>query len=332
MDASPYGLHRVVSPKGVLPQQADVLDTSLPLQAGEVMIDVERLNLDAASFHQLVEETGGHPEELRMRVISIVKARGKMHNPVTGSGGMLIGTVAGVGEGRAEPVRGDRIASLVSLTLTPLVLYSIADWDGQSEQVPAEGYAILFETGIHAKLPADLPDRLALAVLDVAGAPAQVTRLVSPNDRVLVIGGGGKSGVLCLFAARDAGAEAVALVPSEDEAAEVRRLGFEAVVVDATDPVAAMGSGSHDADLVVNCVNVPGTEGTSILLARDGGTVLFFSMATSFTAAALGAEGMGRDVRMLIGSGYVPGHAELAIELLRRHEDLRMLFESRYAR
>jgi L-erythro-3,5-diaminohexanoate dehydrogenase len=332
MDASPYGLHRVVSPPGVLPQQADVLDTSLPLRAGEVMIDVERLNLDAASFHQLVEETGGHPEELRMRVISIVKSRGKMHNPVTGSGGMLIGTVAGVGEGRSEPVRGDRIATLVSLTLTPLVLYSIAEWDGASEQVPAEGYAILFESGIYARLPEDLPDRLALAVLDVAGAPAQVARLAEAGSRVLVIGGGGKAGVLCLFAARDAGAEPVALVPTEDEASVVRQLGFEAVVADATDPVAAMEIGSHGSDLVVNCVNVPGTEGASILLAREGGTVLFFSMATSFTAAALGAEGMGRDVRMVIGSGYVPGHAELAMELLRRHEDLRELFESRYAR
>ncbi|MEX2457791.1 MAG: zinc-binding dehydrogenase, partial [Actinomycetota bacterium] len=253
-------------------------------------------------------------------------------NPVTGSGGMLIGTVAGVGEGRSAPVRGDRIASLVSLTLTPLVLYSIAGWDGRSEQVPAEGYAILFGTGIYAALPADLPDRLSLAVLDVAGAPAQVARLAEAGSRVLVIGGGGKSGLLCLFAARDAGAEAVALVPTEEEATHVRRLGFEAIVADATDPVAATESGSNGSDLVVNCVNVPGTEGASILLAREGGTVLFFSMATSFTAAALGAEGMGRDVRMLIGSGYVPGHAELAMELLRRHDDLRELFESRYAR
>jgi L-erythro-3,5-diaminohexanoate dehydrogenase len=331
VDASPHGLHRVVSPKGVLPQQAEVLDTSLPLRAGEVMIDVERLNLDAASFHQLVEETGGHPDELRTRVISIVKARGKMHNPATGSGGMLIGTVAGLGEGRTEPARGERIATLVSLTLTPLVLYSIAGWDGESEQVPAEGYAILFETGLYARLPDDLPDRLALAVLDVAGAPAQVARLAEAGSRVLVIGGGGKSGVLCLFAARDAGAESVALVPSEEEASVVRDLGFEAIVADATDAVAAMEIGSHGSDLVVNCVNVSGTEGASILLAREGGTVLFFSMATSFTAAALGAEGMGRDVRMLIGSGYVPGHAELAMGLLRRHQDLRELFESRYA-
>ncbi len=331
MEATAHGLDRVLSPKGVLPQQAEVLDTSLPLRDGEVMIDVERLNLDAASFHQLLEETGGHPEELRMRVVSIVKARGKMHNPVTGSGGMLIGTVAGVGEGRVQPRRGDRIATLVSLTLTPLVLYSVAGWDGQSEQVPAEGYAILFEDGLYAKLPADVPDALSLAVLDVAGAPAQVARLARGKARVLVIGGAGKSGVLSLFAARDAGARAFALVRSQAEADEVRALGFESFVTDATDPAAALETAPERAELVVNCVNVPGTESTSILLAEEGGTVLFFSMATSFTAAALSAEGMARDVQMQIGSGYVPGHAELALDLLRTHPDLRRLFEERYA-
>ena len=40
-------------------------------------------------------------------------------------------------------------------------------------------------------------------------------------------------------------------------------------------------------------------------------------MATSFTAAALGAEGLAADVTMLIGNGYVPGHADYALQLLR---------------
>ena len=79
-------------------------------------------------------------------------------------------------------------------------------------------------------------------------------------------------------------------------------------------------------DLVVNCASVPGTEMGSILAARDGGEVLFFSMATSFTAAALGAEGAGKDVRLTIGNGYARGHAELALELLRSTPALQRLF------
>jgi L-erythro-3,5-diaminohexanoate dehydrogenase len=69
----------------------------------------------------------------------------------------------------------------------------------------------------------------------------------------------------------------------------------------------------------------------SILCARGGGSVLFFSMATSFTAAALGAEGVGKDVHLVIGNGYVPGHAALTLDLLRRYPPLRALFERRYA-
>ena len=45
--------------------------------------------------------------------------------------------------------------------------------------------------------------------------------------------------------------------------------------------------------------------------------MIFFSMATSFSAAALGAEGLAADVTMLVGNGYVPGHADYAMQLLR---------------
>ena len=40
-------------------------------------------------------------------------------------------------------------------------------------------------------------------------------------------------------------------------------------------------------------------------------------MATSFSAAALGAEGLAADVTMIVGNGYVPGHADLALEIVR---------------
>jgi len=58
--------------------------------------------------------------------------------------------------------------------------------------------------------------------------------------------------------------------------------------------------------------------------------VIFFSMATSFTAAALGAEGVGKDATLIIGNGYAPGHAELALGLVRRNAVLRAFFEQRF--
>ena len=166
---SPVGLHRVIEPRGVLPQAAERLDARPEIGPDEVRIAIERLNLDAASFRQLSEAAGGDGGAVRAEVLKIVAVRGKMHNPVTGSGGMLIGTVDAVGPESPLGLKpGDRVASLVSLTLTPLLITDgLARWDGQSEQVPCEGHAILFGRSIAAVLPDDLDAELALAVLDV---------------------------------------------------------------------------------------------------------------------------------------------------------------------
>ncbi|HAK44713.1 MAG TPA: L-erythro-3,5-diaminohexanoate dehydrogenase, partial [Spirochaeta sp.] len=90
-------------------------------------------------------------------------------------------------------------------------------------------------------------------------------------------------------------------------------------------------TGGRECDLAVNCVNVPNTEMSTILPVRDGGTAYFFSMATSFTKAALGAEGVGKDVTLIIGNGYTRGHAEIALSELRGNVALRDLYERIYA-
>jgi L-erythro-3,5-diaminohexanoate dehydrogenase len=269
-------------------------------------------------------------------VLEIVGARGKMQNPVTGSGGMLVGVVDEVGpESPLGLAVGDRVATLVSLTLTPLAITDgLARWDGRSEQVPCEGHAILFARSIAAVLPDDLAPELSLAVLDVCGAPALTTRVVSPGDSVAVIGGGGKSGSLSLAAARRAGAtRLVGVVPTEAEAAALKGAGLatEVVLADARDPIALAAAVGEPVDVTVVCVDVPGCEHGAILATRSGGTVVFFSMATSFPAAALGAEGLAADVTMLIGNGYVPGHAELALDLVRTDPGVRALFDARLA-
>jgi L-erythro-3,5-diaminohexanoate dehydrogenase len=337
---SPYGRHRVLEPAGVLPQQAWRLDPDPRPWPDEVVVDVERLNLDAASFRQLRSEHGSG-DAVRRAVLAIVAERGKMQNPVTGSGGMLLGTVRAVGPESPLGLRpGDRVASLVSLTLTPLRIEDgLAGWDGTSEQVPCRGTAVLFGRSIAAVLPGDLPDALSLAVLDVCGAPALTDRVVREHASkseappgVCVLGGGGKSGSLSLVAARRAGAgRLVALVPTEAEAALVRRAGIagEVVVADARDPVAVAEAVGTPVDVTVVCVDVPGCEHGAILATADGGTVVFFSMATSFSAAALGAEGLAADVRLLIGNGYLPGHAAFALDLVRTEAGVRELFEAR---
>jgi L-erythro-3,5-diaminohexanoate dehydrogenase len=362
---SPVGLHRVLEPEGVLPQAAQRLDARPEIGPDEVRIAVERLNLDAASFRQLTTKHAGDGAAVRAEVLDIIRRRGKMHNPVTGSGGMLIGTVDAVGPDSPLGLRpGDRVATLVSLTLTPLAITDeLSTWDGHSEQVPAQGHAILFARSIAAVLPDDLDPALALAVLDVCGAPALTDRVVraahprknavlaadsgagagaadTSGERavtVAVLGGAGKSGSLSLAAARRAGARTVGIVPTAAERDRLVASGLadHVAVADARDPVAlsgavtaALGSG---ADVTVVCVDVPGCEHGAILATADGGTVIFFSMATSFAAAALGAEGLAADVTMLIGNGYLPGHAAFALGLVRAEPGVRRLLADRVA-
>ncbi|MFZ9594979.1 MAG: L-erythro-3,5-diaminohexanoate dehydrogenase, partial [Bdellovibrionia bacterium] len=177
-----FGIQRVLEPKGVLPQQALRLDPSLPIAEDELLIDVESLNIDSASFHQIQEACHRNEVQMQRHVLDLVARRGKHHNPVTGSGGMLIGRVLQVGPKfpvSQKPVAvGDRIATLVSLTLTPLEIRQIKKIHPETDRIDVRGHAILFGSGIFAQLPCDLPESVALAVFDVAGAPAQTQKLV----------------------------------------------------------------------------------------------------------------------------------------------------------
>ena len=340
----PYGTHRVIEPKGVLPQPALKIDNDMEIYDNEILIDVKTLNVDSASFTQIKEQAGGDLEEIKKIMKGIVEERGKHQNPVTGSGGMLIGVVEKIGpalEGKTDLKVGDKIATLVSLSLTPLRIDSFGEIRKDIDQVDIKGKAILFESGIYSVIPEDMPENLALSVLDVAGAPAQTAKLVKPGDTVVVLGGTGKSGMLCLYEAKKrAGVTGkVICVGSREktiERAKSANLADEYVVADATNAVEVMEkiaavTDGEMADIVINTVNIPNTEMSSILITKDDGIVYFFSMATSFTKAALGAEGVGKDVNMIVGNGYTKGHAAISLNLMRESEELKKIFTELYA-
>lgn len=337
-----YGTHRVVSPVGTLPQPAQKLDNTMRIYHNEVLIDVQALNIDSASYTQIREACGADAESMKRTIMEIVDERGKMQNPVTGSGGMLIGTVKEIGPGFPDRTLkvGDKIATLVSLSLTPLKIKKIKHLDPLHDQVDVEAEAILFESGLFAVLPDDIPEKLALAVLDVAGAPAQVDRLVREGDTVCIIGGGGKSGVLCCYQAmKNVGpyGKVIVVEYSNENARRIEQMGLatHVIVADATqvmdvyNKVTAI-AGERGCEVVINNVNVPSTEMTSILITKGQGKVYFFSMATSFTKAALGAEGVGKDIRLIVGNGYAKGHAELSLNIVRESQPIRELFEKLY--
>ncbi len=338
-----YGTHRVIEPKGVLTQAAWKIDNDMTKHySNEIICDVISLNIDSASFTQIEEACGGDEQKIGEMIMGIVAERGKQQNPVTGSGGMFIGKVAYIGEDLKDRDLkvGDKIASLVSLSLTPLKIEKILAIHKDIDRVDIIGQAVLFESGIYAKLPDDMSEPLALAALDVAGAPAQARKLPKEGDSVLILGANGKSGVLCGYEAmKKVGPKGnvVGVVRNPAQVPALMELGVynKVIVASATEPIAVLDAAlaandGKEYDISICCVNIESCEMSAILPVRDDGIVYFFSMATSFTKAALGAEGIGKDVTMIIGNGYTMDLADITLIFLREIEKLRKLFDEKY--
>lgn len=324
------GADRVLAPRGALPQPAERLDAGPPMRSHELEVAVERLCLDSTSFRQIRASCGADAERMAARILEIIVSRGKLHNPETDSGGVAVGTVRAVGRHfEGGPAVGDRIVTLASLTLTPLRLDEITVLDPNSAQFDVRGTAYLPSSAPWGPLPDDLPASTAIELYDVYGAGSH-TRELAPATGTVCVLGAGHAGKLAMAAARDT-MDSGTVVAVDVDAAEVERatsagLCDVGVTADLRDPLGAVAAlraaGVEAADLTVVVVNAAGCEPTAILLTADRGTVLFYSMATSFQTAALTADGMSSNVRMLIGNGFAPDAGAYALDLARRNPAL----------
>lgn len=338
-----YGIHRVISPEGVLPQAASKINNDMNLYYdNEIRVKVTALNIDSASFTQIASSCNQDDEKIKAEIMDIVHEKGKMQNRVTGSGGMFIGTVSHIGSAlpQCDLTPGDKIASLVSLSLTPLMIDKIISIDKSIDRINIEGEAVLFESGIYVKLPDDINEELALAAMDVAGAPAQTARIVKPGNSCLILGGAGKAGILCCYEAKKQAGNfgnitAVVYNESEYQLLESFHICNHIVIGDASKPALLLekvlaANNNNEYDLSICCVNVMNCEMSAILPVKDNGIAYLFSMATSFTRCALGAEGVGKDITMIIGNGYTKGHAEFTLNELRESPQIRQFYEEKY--
>ncbi|NKB37678.1 MAG: zinc-binding dehydrogenase [Gammaproteobacteria bacterium] len=329
-----YGFHRVIQPSGVIPQAALQIDnTPQILHPSEILIRVKLINLDSTGMSQLRSRN----MDIAEQVMNIVSQRGKLHNPVSNSGGVLVGDIEDIGEGISPEFdlkRGDTIIPVVSTSTLPLYLNEITDIRG--DQLLVDGSAVLFDGMGYSALPDDFELNLALAAIDVSSIVPQVYRSVAEAKNILVIGAG-KSGMAAMAAVRASAPDVklVALDPADEALEQIEECDFADICIKANARIPELvlreirkvtdGKGF---DLVLNCVNVPDTEAASILSARHGGTVFFYSMATRFDKAALGTDATDNDVRLLIGNGVAKDQATLVFELLRQQPKLKTFFEN----
>lgn len=337
-DPEVLGISRALDPPGTLPHLAERVDAESEPNDFEIGLEVELLNIDATSFRDLSARGTGDPMQIARLIHEIVVSRGKLHNPCTGSGGVLVGRVATVGSrSRGSHLQsGERVVPLVSLIAIPLRLAAVGPVDPASPQVPAVGRAILTGRMPFAVVPDDLPLTVALTAFDVYPAASYVRSYASSGDHVLILGAG-HAGLLgaTAAAARVGDAGHVSVVDVSEHALQrlaavaPRSIGIRA---DATSPLAVAGAlqraGLPRADVTLVCATVPGCEGSAILSTADSGAVLFFSTATSFSAAALGTDAVGSRVRLVIPNGCTDDHGDYTLELLRRNPALASSFEA----
>ena len=209
-----YGFHRVLEPAGVVPQAAWRVNSRPELlRPTEVLIDVSRINLDSTGMAQL--RSSG--EDVGAQLMDIVRLRGKLHNPVTNSGGVLLGTVSAIGSAVGPPgftpAVGDTLIPLVSTSTLPLHLERVKQICG--DQLEVEGTAVFFDGMAYALPRGEFPLAVTLSILDISSIVPQVYRHAAEDQTVLVIGAG-KSGAAAMAAIRKAVAHTriIALDPS----------------------------------------------------------------------------------------------------------------------
>lgn len=336
--AEVLGTWRSLEPPGALLHMATRVDALSAANEFEAEVDVELLNVDATSYRQLRTAAGGDPREMASLIARIVSEHGKMQNPATGSGGVVLGRLSGAGASyrhRGSEV-GERVIPLASLIAVPLRLDSVGPVDPRDPQVPVSGRAVVTGRMALAPVPGDLPVQAVITAIDVYPAASHVRSLARPEAHVVVLGSG-HAGLAAAAAARERVGPGglVTVVDSSAAALEnASRVDPAAATLqaDATDPLAVTAGlgalGLPKSDLTVLSTNVPGCEGTAILLTSDEGTVLFFSTATSFPAAALGADAMSSTARLAIPNGYTEDRGTYLLALLRRNRALLAALET----
>jgi L-erythro-3,5-diaminohexanoate dehydrogenase len=318
---------------------ASRLDAASAPTEHEAAIEVELLRVDATSFAELRDRGGGDPSRMAWLIAQIVAERGKLQNPWTGSGGVLIGTLLSVGARyrMAELRPGTRVMPVASLIAIPLRLDDIGPVDPQTPLVPARGRAIVTGRMLCLTAPDDFPPAVALGIFDVYPAASRVRALAASGSHVLVLGAG-HAGLLAVAAAREAAGPGGAVTVVDRSTAALRSAAAVdpmsvTLECDVTKPAQVMGAmverDIRRADLTVVCTTVEGAEGAALLATADTGTVLFFSTATNFAAAALGAEAVGSRARLEIPNGLTDDSGEYAFELVRRVPALRRVFSGK---
>ncbi len=328
-----YGLNRVLEPKHVLPTSAWKLDNSRNIEDNEIRVSLTRIHLEGTSFKQICTESNNNEEKIKRTIIDIVIRRGKLHNPVTDTGGMILGKVEAIGENYNNPRGlkvGDEVICNASSTSIPIYIEDIKGLNFVFNQIEATGYAILSDEISIVKVEEGLPVDLLMFVLDESGTLYKLSEMVVDQQKFLIVGNNIITNLLFGYAIRrkvGSDCEIICLLDKKTDI-QITDGGIDKLIaevfnqvhfLDILKPMECLAKLGLESlfDLSVNCAEIPGAETINILATKEGGTVLFANLINNLKIALYITESISKSLNVKSAEGYIAGYADFDIEIVR---------------
>ncbi len=328
-----YGMKRVLEPQYVLPTSAWRLDNSREIYPNEIRVAIKRIHLEGTGFKQLCTEANNNEEKIKQKIIDIAIRRGKLHNPVTDTGGLVCGEIEEIGTGYANEQGlkpGDMVIFNASLTSIPLYIEKIKEIDYTYNQVTAEGYAVAHDKIQVIKVDEQVPTELLLFALDQSGTLYRLSELAQGKERFLLVGNNMLTNLLFGYAIRRSVGKTAQIVCLLDKKTGISVSGsgidrltekvFDRLhFMDILKPLEALEKLNAEAlfDLSVNCAEIPGAETVNVLATKPGGTVLFANLINNLNIALYITESISRELEMRSAEGYIDDYDKFDMELVK---------------
>ena len=335
-----FGVNRVIEPKGTVPVTAWKLNNKKQITADEVRIAVEKIHVEWDSFQQICTSCAYDEQRIKARILDIVDKRGKLHNPYTGSGGILLGTIDAIGKNVRKNCRhevGDRVYCVTALMSVPLYIESIGGIDYDHGEFEASGYGIVFRPEHMFEVEEGLQSNYSMTAIDEAGNFYRIAKLASEGavKKVAILARDMFTPLIYARAIRDAVGEDLEIIAIMDEtsfsfidaetmeqllAPEIQRV----YLVDETEPLKSFESICRrcatdcDMDMVLVGEDIRGAETLAVLLVKDKGSLFFSSIESNYVQGVFVAETMGKAVKTHYLDQYMDGNQEFTMDLVRR--------------
>lgn len=328
-----YGIKRVLEPQHVLPTSAWKLDNSRNIYPDEMRVSIKRIHLEGTGFKQICTESNNDEKKIKQNITDMVIMRGKLHNPVTDTGGLVMGTVEEIGkeyENRLNLKVGDLVICNASAASLPMYIEEITSLHRAFNQIEAKGYVIVHNLIPVVKAPDDVPLDMLMFAFDQSGTLYKLSTLIGEKKKFLVVGNSMLTNLLYGYVIRRTAGEDCEITCLLDKRTNMRLAGrgIDNLIAKVFDEVSFLNilrpvecvkkiDAESLFDLSINCAEIPGAETINILATKPGGTVLFANLINNLNIALYITESISKSLNVNGAEGYLEEYDKFDVEVVR---------------